>query len=240
MEAAWWQQLRQSPGLASAHSDIWKGYDGDKALLPLCGVLTRLVLIGGGGAGKSTIINRVLTPSLEGYYGRRGLMKEAPSNKAARGINGQTLHIANDLFGNSSLLTPHLRRIPRRKLYLRRVCRLAAKIFDEFSQINSRLFHADAYCTAVARAAAVAGAERASEPPSAEQASELRLDPARYTDRDQSWGALPVVVVAGDELQFPCVPAAAGLLAPIIGTSDEQKAAVKLFTSFDEAYRLTT
>jgi len=48
---------------------------------------------------------------------------------------------------------------------------------------------------------------------------------------------MPVLVVAVDELQFPCVPAAAGLLASCISTSDEQNAAVKLFTSFTDVYK---
>ena len=82
-------------------------------MLPLCGSLSRLFLIGGGGAGKSRIINFVLTPLSQAYYGPKGLMNEAPSNNAARGIKGATPHVANYLFGNSSLLVPHLRLNPR-------------------------------------------------------------------------------------------------------------------------------
>ena len=195
-----------------------------------------MILIGGGGAGKTTIINFVLTPLLEEYYGRDGLQKEAPSNKAARGINGVTVHVANNLRGNSSLLTPHLRQKPRQTAYVRRQGRQGARVYDEFSQLNSKLWHADMYMTSVARNLAWEAAEQASEL----QGQDLRPDPARYTDLDQSWGAMPVVVVAGDELQFPCVPAAAGLLAPIIGTSDEQKAAVRCFTSSQDVCKLRT
>ena len=169
---------------------------------------------------------------IPGYYGTSGLMKEAPSNKAARNINGETLHAANNLMGSSSLLTTHLRPKPRHMPYIRRVGRLGAKIFDEFSQINSRMFHADAYCTAVARAAA--------QPEDRQDDVQVRIDPAMYADRKHSWGCLPVVVTGGDELQFPCVPAQAGLLAPIEGASNEQKTAVKIFQGFDEVYRLTT
>ena len=50
---------------------------------------------------------------------------------------------------------------------------------------------------------------------------------------------MPAVLVAREILPFPCVPHAAGLLAAIAGTSDEQKAAVKLFSSFDDVYKLT-
>ncbi len=131
---AWQKALRQTPELRSSNSDIWKKHDGSKALLPLYGVQSRVVLIGSGGAGKTTIINFVLTPVLEEYYGRDGLQKEAPSNKAARGINGVTVHVANNLRGNSSLLTPHLRQKPRQTACVRRQGRQGARVYDEFSQ----------------------------------------------------------------------------------------------------------
>ena len=83
-----------------------------EALLPTFGVLVRLVIVGGGGCGKSRIINQVLSPLLTCYYGVKGIMKEAGSNKAARLIGGMTMHMANGLQGNSSLLTPHLRLSP--------------------------------------------------------------------------------------------------------------------------------
>ena len=88
----------------------------------------RLILVGGGGCGKSRIINRVFTPLFRAFYGARGLMKEAPSNKAARGIGGVTLHAANGLMGSSSLLTPHLGVNPRRKTFVKSMYRLGAKI----------------------------------------------------------------------------------------------------------------
>ena len=51
---------------------------------------------------------------------------------------------------------------------------------------------------------------------------------------------MPIVVAAGDELQFPPIPKEGGLLAPIEGTSDEHKVAVRLFSKFSYVYRLTT
>ena len=49
-----------------------------------------------------------------------------------------------------------------------------------------------------------------------------------------------MVGVAGDELQMPPVPAQVSLLAPIEGTSNEQKTGVKIFNTFTHVYRLTT
>ena len=53
--------------------------------------------IGGGGSGKSLLINKVLTPLFHAFYGVHGLMKEAASNRASRNIGGVTLHAANSL-----------------------------------------------------------------------------------------------------------------------------------------------
>ena len=59
--------------------------------------LIRMLILGGGGCGKSRIINLVLTPLFVQYWGPRGCVKAAPSNKAARGILGKTLHAAANL-----------------------------------------------------------------------------------------------------------------------------------------------
>ena len=93
-----------------------------------------------------------------------------------------------------------------------------ANICDEVSQFKSRLFRADLCVTAFARARAAS--EGGDE-------SEVTVDPPKCTELGQSWGAMPVFIVAGDELQFPWVPQCAGRVV-----SDELKAAVELFLSF--------
>ena len=80
-----------------------------RAVMPLVGTLVRLLLVGGGGCGKTRIFNMVLVPLLEAFYGPQGAMKEASSNKAARLLHGKTMHAANKLHGGSSLRTVHLR-----------------------------------------------------------------------------------------------------------------------------------
>ena len=231
MEKKWKEQLRKKPELADATSEVWSTYSRDTPLLVLVGVIVRILFVGGGGCGKSRVINRVLAPLLRSYYGRCGLMVEAQSNKAARNVGGCTLHTANKLMGSSSLITVHLRPKPHQKAAMARNERLGSKLFDELSQLNSKLFHADAYCTAVARANGEK-IKRGQDPPV--------IDATRYADYDQTWGALPVVGIGGDELQLPPVPMQASLFAPIEGTSHEQKAAVKILNSFTHVYRLTT
>jgi hypothetical protein len=230
MQEKWDDELRKKPELAAKCRENWATGARYVALLPLVGVLARIIFVGGGGCGKSRIITQVLTPLLKFFYGARGLMIEAQSNKAARGVGGITLHAANKLLGNSSLMTVHLRTKPRQRPAMEGNGDLGAKLFDECSQLNSKLWHADAYCTAVARASKYSGLT-----------SELpKIEVERYADYDQTWGATPIVGLGGDELQLPPVPAQAGLFAPIEGTSHEQKTAVKILNSFTHVYRLTT
>lgn len=100
---------------------------------------------------------------------------------------------------------------------------MGAKIFDEFSQYNTRLWHADCFRTAAAREHVY---------------DKVRFE--EYADPNHSWGDIPIVIICGDELQLPPVPAEAGLFAPIEGKSHEQKVGVRIFSGFHNVYRLTT
>ena len=216
-----WEKLRGAEEPSDAKfSDC---VEHQKPLLPLVGTLVRLLLVGGGGCGKTRIINMVLTPLLLCFYGKRGLLKQASSNKAARLIGGVTMHAANSLRGDSPLLTVYLRLNPdKQNIAQKRYGSLGAKLLDEFSQFNAKLWHADCYITSVARA------------------SIFELDSSRYSEPNQTWGCCPIVVTAGDELQMPPVPFETSLLAPIEETSHEQKVGVKIFSGFEYVYRLTT
>ena len=74
---------------------------GKPKLMHPAGRILRMLLLGGGGCGKSRIVNLVLSALFLQFWGLRGCMKAAPSNKAARGILGKTLHIAAKLGGGS-------------------------------------------------------------------------------------------------------------------------------------------
>ena len=61
-----------------------------------------MLLLGGGGRGKTRVINLVLAALFTEFWGERGIVKVAPSNKAARGIlGGKTLHAAAKLSGST-------------------------------------------------------------------------------------------------------------------------------------------
>ena len=138
MQKQWNEALSKTPQLGDTTSKLWESFSNqERPLLPLVGVIARVLFIGGGGCGKSLVITRVLTPLLKTFYGPFGLMIEAASNKAARGVGGITLHAANKLMGSSSLITIHLRPKERQKAAMARYRRLGAKLFDEVSQLNT-------------------------------------------------------------------------------------------------------
>ena len=197
----------------------------DSNKLPLVGALVRLLIVGGGGCGKTRIFNKVLIPLLTAFYGTEGVLKQASTNKAARLLQGcgKTIHVTNKLTVTSSLRAVNLRLNEKKQQLLGNIYgKAGAKLIDEFSPINAKLLHADAFITTLARAPL------------------YKLQPECYAQCDQTWGALPVLVLGGDELQLPPVPMEASLLAPVEGTSDEHKAGVRLFGSLRQVYRLST
>ena len=69
-------------------------------------------------------------------------------------------------------------------------------------------------------------------------AHELEL--SDYAEPSQTFGAIPIVVECGDELQLPPVPASAGLFAEQSEAATEHLAGVEIFKQKDYVYRLST
>ena len=172
---------------------------------------------------KDTGLHESPYPFFEAFYDGDGVMKEASSNKAARLLRGKTVHTANKLQGGASLRTVNSRLCGKRGRVLGTIYgRTGAKIIDELSQLSAKLFHADAFITAMARAPI------------------FRVRPELYAAREHTWGDLPIFIRGGDELQLPPVPMEASLLAPLEGTSVVHKAGAGIFASLKHVYRLTT
>ena len=163
--------------------------------MAVVGKILRMLLLGGGGCGKTRIVNLVLTALFLTFWGPRGCVKTAPSNKAARGILGKTLHAAAKLRG-ACVKMFDLRcnaTVQSALAYLWAPC--GALIIDEALQGAASLYHAVSLRCTYGRATAHG------------------LEVADYAEPSQSHGAMPVVVECGDELQMPPVPASSGFLA---------------------------
>ena len=186
------------------------------------GRILRMLLLGGGGCGKTRIVNLVLTALFAEFWGDRGVVKAAPSNKAARGILGKTLHAAAKL-GGSALDVKSLSCAQKTRTALAHLwAPCGAVVIDEAPQGAAALYHALALRCTYGRLAA------------------HNLDVADYAEPAGSFGAMPVVVECGDELQLPPVPPSAGLFAELEGASTVHRAGVDLFRQKDYVYRLAT
>ena len=207
--------------IAQEMQTAWEKQGKPKQMDPI-GRILRMLLIGGGGCGKTRIINLVLTAMFIKFWGPRGCVKTAPSNKAARGILGKTLHAASKLRSGSMRMTD-LRcshAVQTALAYLWAPC--GALIIDEAPQGAAALYHALAVRSTYGRATAHA------------------LEAADYAERSQSFGAMPVVIECGDELQLPPVPASSGLFADHSQAATEHLAGVEIFKQKDYVYRLST
>ena len=97
-----------------------------------------------------------------------------------------------------------------------------ALIIDEVPQGAAALYHAVALRCTYGRASA------------------HTLEVADYAERNETFGAMPVVVECGDELQLPPVPASSSHFAELKDVATEHLAGVQIFKQKDYVYRLST
>ena len=113
-------------------------------LLPCDAALLHIIVLGGGGCGKTLLLTKLLFPLFEIYFGCRGLLKGAPSNKAARLLEGKTIHVLKALRATSSLRTAQLRfksDAERRKMEATHT-EAGLGCYAECNQIQAALLHA--------------------------------------------------------------------------------------------------
>ena len=222
-KAATLNQDQQAPValIAKEMQEAWEKQGRPQRMNPV-GKILRMLILGGGGCGKSRIVNLVLTPLFTQFWGPRGCVKAAPSNKAARGILGKTLHVVAKMRGGL-LNMMALRCKPEVQHAL--AClwvSCGALVIDETPQGAAALYHAVALRSSYGRAAA------------------HELEVSNYAQPTQTFGAIPIVVECGDELQLPPVPASAGLFADESQAATEHLAGLEIFKQKDYVYRLTT
>ena len=78
-----------------------------KYLLPNDLGLPRALVAGGGGCGKTTMLERVICPTYETFFERAD--RATPSNKAARLFKAKTVHSLNGFKPSDSLRTVNVR-----------------------------------------------------------------------------------------------------------------------------------
>ena len=105
--------------------------------------LLDMVVDGGGGCGKTMLINHFLVPLCRAFFGSVGAVLAAPSNKAARGIGAQTLHSLLGFTPDNSLRTAALALTTQKRVKLERTFLPAgAMLQDEHSMLAGSMNHA--------------------------------------------------------------------------------------------------
>ncbi len=192
-------------------------------LIPPCGKLGDLLIVGGGGCGKTRIVTKVLDVLFRMFFGPRGCVRTAYSNKASRLIGGRTSHkISKITPKRANFLGLRVANDAEQKALECLWVPAGALIKDEFSQNPAAMENAICLRAAYARA------------PTYNLDVEARATPGH------TFGDMPIVVTCGDELQLPPVPETSSLLTPIEGRSKEHRCGVQIFQQQTWVIRLQT
>ena len=216
LEQAWRVHLSKQQGASATANTLHK--------LPNDLGLPRIAIIGGGGCGKTTVMQRVIVPTLQTFFSR--VVLTAPSNRAARGFDpsAKTLHSVTGMTPQDSMRTSslHIKSDHMRKRLDANQTHAGAWVHDEALQTSAPLLHAAALRTTYARQ------------------HHYNLDTARYAMASEVMGKMSFFALCGDHLQLPPVPKSSGLLAPLEGTSDEHKAGASIFNNLHYLFEMET
>ena len=195
--------------------------DAEQARLALDTWLLDILVDGGGGSGKTMLINHFLVPLSRAFFGPVGVVLAAPSNKAARGIGAKTLHSLLGFTPETSLRTAALALTPQKRVKLERTFLSAgAMIQDEHSMLAGVMNHAASLLATYAR----------------ETAFRLRRDD--YALPHERYGRIPMLAYCGDHLQLPPVPKKNSMLTQLDGTSQEHRVGAAIFRQVRYVFQL--
>ena len=193
----------------------------DEPTLPLGERLIDIVIDGGGGCGKSMLINYFFVPLCRAFFGTSAVVLAAPSNKAARGIHGKTMHSLLGFTPDTSLRTSALALTTQRRVKLERTFLNAGAIIeDEYSMLPGNMNHAASLLATYARE------------------SKFGLRREDYARPGERYGRMPLVAWCGDHLQLPPVPKKNSLLAPLEQTSQEHRVGASVFRNAQHVFQL--
>jgi len=216
LEQAWRQHVEKQRGPCATVDTLRK--------LPNDLGLPRVGVIGGGGCGKTTLMQVVVVPTLRTFF--RKVVLTAPSNRAARGFDpsAKTLHSVSGMRPQDSMRTSslHIKTDQMRKRLDANQTHAGGWVHDEALQTSASLLHAAALRTTYARE------------------HHYKLDPTRYAKPNEIMGRISFLALCGDHLQLPPVPKSSGLLAPLENTSDEHKAGASMFNNIQYLFEMET
>jgi len=156
----------------------------------------RMIGLGGGGCGKSYVLEKVIEPTTAAFYGQQGYLAVCQSNAGAQNVKGRTCHTACSINASQSMKVEDLKPTPAAETNMALLLnKLGCLGVDELSQIAGALLHCMAYRFTFGRA----------------RAHKLRRED--YMRLPELFGRIDVVCLLGDFLQLPPVPSSASLSA---------------------------
>ena len=193
--------------------EAWlKRPDPEKHYLPPDTWILDMILDGGGGCGKTMLINCFIVPLCKAFWGPAGVVCATTSNKAAVGIRGKTFHSLLGLTPDSSMRTSQLALTNKNRVKLEKTfLNMGALIKDEFSMMAGQMNHAGSLLATYARE------------------SEYRLVREDYAKPRERWGRVATMLDAGDHLQLPPVPKKNSVIARLENTSQEHRVGAAIF-----------
>ena len=212
-----WRIHKKKQQSASATVDTFQKLPNDLGL-------PRIAVIGGGGCGKTTLMQVVVVPTLRTFF--TTVVLTAPSNRAARGFDptAKTLHSIAGMRPADSMRTSnlHIKSDKMRKRMDANQTHAGGWVHDEALQTSAPLLHAAALRTTYAREHL------------------YKLDTTRYAKPNEIMGKISFFALCGDHLQLPPVPKSSGLLAPLENTSDEHKTGAAMFNNIHYLFEMET
>ena len=180
-----------------------------------------IIVDGGGGCGKTMLINYFLVPLCRAFFGFTGVVLAAPSNKAARGIGAKTLHSLLGFTPENSLRTAALALSTQKRVKLERTFLHAGiMIHDEYSMLAGAMNHAASLLATYAREA------------------KYRLRREDYALPRERYGRIPGLGYFGDHMQRPPIPKANIMNASLDGSSQEHRVGAGIFRQVRYVFQL--
>ena len=138
----------------------------------------RIIVNGQGGSGKSVVINTIVA-YIRSMFDCNDVVKViAPTGVSAHNVNGETFHHFFNVAVRKRDYTPNAMSANARKRLIKKCKLLLALVIDERSLVTSK----------------VLGSAEA-------LLSETIFEGGHH--RDESWGGLPILIIAGDDYQLP-------------------------------------
>ena len=102
-----------------------------------------MIIDGGGGCGKTMLVNNFIVPLCRAFFDQQGVVLGAPSNRAARGIQAKTVHSLLGFTPESSLRTAALALSSQKRVKLERTfLQAGVMLHDEHSMLAGNMNHA--------------------------------------------------------------------------------------------------